>query len=205
MTKIYQPPELADIIDELRDRIKILEQQPARALEIRDSSGNIRIRSGVAPQTNSLAAFDALGNSIFDTSGLQQVEKSIGGWAANVGQLAQPFTTTMTNHPLTNGNFTLTRSGTVKIESLINYFTNGGTASYGYARIAVYNFVGSLVAASISAVHTNGSGVSTVSPYLLMNLVPDTYTGWIQYSLDAGATTTWQMSSGQWDAFLLGG
>ena len=206
MTQILQPPDLKAIIQPILDRLTILERQPARALEIKDATGLTRVRAGIAPQINSLAAFDSLGNPLFDTSGLQQVMTSIGGITLSGTQPAQPFTTVMSNHPLTNGSFVLSRAVAVLLLATVNFVTNGGTASYGYIRLAVFNSLGGLVATSLPCIHTNGSGVSCASPYLLIpSLPPDTYTGWLQYSMDAGATTTWQMSSGQWNAFQLGG
>lgn len=70
MTKILQPPDLKSILQPILDRLDILERQPARALEVKDSTGLTRIRAGIAPQTNDLAAYDASGRVIWDTVGL---------------------------------------------------------------------------------------------------------------------------------------
>lgn len=206
MTKILQPEDFGPMLAQLEARIAVLESQPARALEIKDNTGLTRVRAGVAPQSNSLAVFDSLGNSVLDTTGLQQVVANIGGVGVPSLQPAQPFTTTATNHPITNDTFTLTRTGSVLLLAMVDFFTNGGTANYGYTRIAVFNSSSVLVGASKECTHTNGSGVSSVTPYLLFRNVPaDTYMVWLQYRLDAGATTTWQLASAQWNAFQLGG
>jgi hypothetical protein len=140
---------------------------------------------------------------ILDTNGLVKVMNRIGG--NNSPSFAdQGFTTTWTNVPSSNGAFTLSRAGTVLILSQANFYTSGGTASYGQARVAVFTGGGSFVVATPWVTHSNGSGVSSGNPYAVVNLAAGSYTGWWQYQLVGGATTTWTFESGQWDVFQLG-
>jgi hypothetical protein len=228
MSYIVTPDSLLGILSAFDDRLRTLETNNAleRATIKQGSliiqagaSGTLptgqplplqtaeRARLGLQPDGSyGLRLLDASGNVIFDPVGLVGVMKAIGGVALPTLQTAQAFTTTYTNHPSTNGTFTLTRTGTVLVQSQLTHFTNGGTASYGRVRLAAFNSGAGLVGTSMISYHTNGSGVSSAGPYILLSGLPaDTYTVWFQYSLDAGATTTFQLLSAQWDAFQLGG
>jgi hypothetical protein len=166
-----------------------------------------RVQIGALPSGDyGISVVAADGTAILDSAGLQNVASNIGGVSVPAGlAAAQPFTTSWTNYPITNDVFQLTRTGTAQVLAMINFFTTGGSASYGLVRIAVFNGVGTLVGASIEGVHTNGSGISSATPYLLFrNYPPDTYTVWIQYMLSAGASTTLQIYSSQWNAFQMG-
>src|SRR4029077_6151129 len=136
MSYIVTPDSLLGILSALDDRVRTLELNNAleRATIKQGSlivqagaSGTLptgqplplqtgeRARLGLQPDgTYGLRLLAADGGTvIFDPVGRGGVMKAIGGVALPGLQAAQPFTTTFTNHPGSNGTFTLTRTGTV--------------------------------------------------------------------------------------------
>jgi hypothetical protein len=200
MTQILQPPDLKAVIQPILDRLAILERQPARAIEIKDSSGVTRIRSGIAPQTNSLAAFDSLGNPLFDTDGLQQVVKRIATQGAN--STSSPWSTTYSSIAATGQAFTLTRTATILILCQTAFKGTGGTAPFVYGRIGLTS--GSLSFPAIP-IRVGGDHVPVTFFQIREALAPGTYTATLWYSMEAtGATTTFDTFGTQLDVFRFG-
>lgn len=213
MSVITREQTLADRFADLDRRLRAVET--AKQLDYSSvKQGSLRVldagnieRARVGLQTDGsygIKLYDPSGNVIFDPLGLVGVMKPI---ASNTSwsTAAQAFTIAGAFLPGADGTFTLTRAGTVRIDAQANFYTNGGTANYGFLEIWLLDSGSVNIATSPRCVHTNGSGISACSPYIVASLPADTYTVRIRYLLDAGATTTWQLYTGQWNAFQLGG
>jgi hypothetical protein len=201
MTKILQPPDLGPIVQQLKDRVTVLESQPARALEIKDTTGLTRIRAGISPQTNSLAAFDSLGNPLFDTDGLQQVVKRIATQGANA--TSSPWASTYTSIAATGQAFTLARTATILILCQTAFKGTGGTATFVYGRVGLDS--GSLSFPPIP-IRVGGDHVPVTFFQIREALPPGTYTATLWYSMEGvGATTTFDTFGTQLDVFRFGG
>jgi hypothetical protein len=209
MTKILQPPDLKSIIQPILDRLDFLERQPARALEIRDMSGNVRIRSGISPQTNDLAAYDASGNLIWDTTGLVGVGKILnqGSSGATVGPLANTPTITTTGIAIS---FTVARTppagqANVLLLSTACFFLSvGGTSTYGRLYLGTDTVSNISQRSVVSNGNFSGAAVTAnTSPILPLSLGAGTYTASLYYSVPDG-TSVFNVASWSIIALQLG-
>lgn len=193
MTKILQPPDMKALLQPLEDRIAFLERQPARALEVRDTAGNVRVRSGISPQTYDLAAFDASGNVILDTMGLVGVGKILnqGSSGVTIGPLANTATISSTGASVP---FTVARTSPVAgqanilLLSMACFFLSvGGTSTYGRLFLGTDNSVNITPRSVVSNGAFSGAAVTAnASPILPLSLAAGSYTASLYYSVPDG-------------------
>jgi hypothetical protein len=94
------------------------------------------------------------------------------------------------------------------------FYTTGGTANYGYARLIISTSSGGgpvfalngREASSQKAGHTNLStdGISNFSKTIWYTLPAGSYYALMQYQMDVGATTTLSWLAGETQVFVVG-
>jgi hypothetical protein len=195
MTKIIQPENLGSIFDEVFRRIDILESQPARALEIRDSTGLTRIRAGISPQTNDLAAYDASGNLIWDTMGLVGVGKILNQGSSGITISALSNTPIITSTgaavPFTVNRTPPSGQANILLLSMACFFlTVGGTSTYGRLYLGTDNSSNITQRAVVNNASFSGApATANASPILPLSLTAGSYTASLYYAIPDGNST----------------
>lgn len=206
MAKILTPDDLAGLFQDIYRRLDILDTQPARALEVRDSAGILRVKAGqvstghfglilydsagvrrlVADDTtNGITVFASDGATIiWDSTGLQQVASI----AAQITQASQTFT--MINdtafHDVPNsstGNFSIARNTTLEAMGML-LSTNAAGAFFSDVRyrLVVKDGGGSVLNSAVEGAAGTANSYYTQTGYILNLYSAGTYSVCWQYA-----------------------